>query len=144
MKKVILCLAILLLPTLCFAGNSDSERLEAAKRYAETTNFPKLFQEMTDGVARTLPPEKAEAFRSFMGSMVEDGALEKSTIILMAKHFTTEELNALADFYGSEMGKKILSKFGPYMTEVNLVMKEFMIKALKDFRAKLERGDIQM
>ncbi|WP_147819243.1 DUF2059 domain-containing protein [Salidesulfovibrio onnuriiensis] len=142
MKKVILCLAILLLPTLCFAGDSDAERLEAAKRYAAVANFDRMMTDVVANIARTMPEKDAKIYVEFMGSLMEDGAFKKTTVILMAKHFTTEELNTLADFYGTEMGQSILTKFGPYMAETQVVIREFIVKGMEEFKAKRESGEL--
>jgi len=36
----------------------------------------------------------------------------------MIKNFTADELKALADFYGSPVGKSAMAKFGNYMADV--------------------------
>jgi hypothetical protein len=36
----------------------------------------------------------------------------------MIKTFTADELKALADFYGSDVGKSAMAKMGTYMSEV--------------------------
>jgi len=36
----------------------------------------------------------------------------------MVKNFTADELKALADFYGSPVGKSAMKKFGAYMADV--------------------------
>jgi hypothetical protein len=47
----------------------------------------------------------------------------------MVKHFSAEELKALADFYGSPVGKSAMSKFGAYMADVMPAIQAEMIKA---------------
>ena len=47
----------------------------------------------------------------------------------MVKHFTTEELKALADFYGSPVGKSAMQKFGAYMADIMPVMQAEIMKA---------------
>jgi hypothetical protein len=53
----------------------------------------------------------------------------------MVKHFTTEELKALADFYGSPVGKSAMQKFGAYMADLMPIIQAEMMKA----QAKLSR-----
>lgn len=142
MKKAILCLMLLLLPTLCFAGDSDADRLEAAKRYAKVANFNKMMTGVVANIARSMPKEEAKVYVEFMNGIMEKDTLEKTTVILMAKHFNTDELNALADFYGTEMGQSILTKFGPYMAETQVVIQQFILEAMKDYKAKRESGEL--
>jgi hypothetical protein len=47
----------------------------------------------------------------------------------MIKHFTTDELKALADFYGSPVGKSVMQKFGAYMAELMPTMQAEIVKA---------------
>ncbi len=44
--------------------------------------------------------------------------LENLARTSMIKHFTADELNALADFYGSKHGASVMKKFGIYMADV--------------------------
>lgn len=43
--------------------------------------------------------------------------------------FTTEELKALADFYGSPVGKSAMQKFGAYMADLMPTMEAEITKA---------------
>ena len=54
----------------------------------------------------------------------------------MVKHFTTDELKALADFYGSPVGKSAMQKFGAYMADVMPAIQAEMQKA----QAKLNQS----
>jgi hypothetical protein len=63
-------------------------------------------------------------------------ALSKAMTDAMAKHFTTEELKALADFYGSPVGKSAMQKFGAYMADLMPIIQAEMIKA----QAKLNQS----
>jgi Uncharacterized protein conserved in bacteria (DUF2059) len=47
-----------------------------------------------------------------MTAQLDIAALTKVMTDSMVKHFTTEELKALADFYGSPIGKSAMQKFG--------------------------------
>ena len=47
----------------------------------------------------------------------------------MVKNFTTEELKALADFYGSPVGKSAMQKFGAYMADIMSLVQAEIIKA---------------
>jgi hypothetical protein len=56
-------------------------------------------------------------------------ALTKAMTDAMVKNFTTEELKALADFYGSPVGKSAMQKFGAYMTDLMPTMQAEIMKA---------------
>jgi len=54
----------------------------------------------------------------------------------MVKHFTTEELKALADFYGSPIGKLAMQKFGACMADVMSALEAELMKV----QAKLNQS----
>ncbi|WP_187170489.1 DUF2059 domain-containing protein [Salidesulfovibrio onnuriiensis] len=144
MKKLTLCLLILVVPVFCFAGDTDADRLEAARRYADVSNFSRMMRDMTDSAIQIMPEKEGKAFRKFMHSLQQDDSMEKMVVVLMAKHFSTHELNALSDFYGSDTGRHVLEKLGPYMAELNVVMQHYIIQALREFESKLRSGEIPM
>ena len=64
-----------------------------------------------------------------MTSQLDIPALTKAMTDAMVKHFTTEELKALADFYGSPVGKSAMQKFGAYMSDLMPTIQAEMMKA---------------
>ena len=56
-------------------------------------------------------------------------AVEKAMKKSLIKHFTADELKALADFYGSPVGKSAMKKFGAYMADVMPAIQTEMMKA---------------
>jgi hypothetical protein len=76
-----------------------------------------------------LPEAERQRFKDTLTSALDIDALTKAMVEAMVKHFTTEELKALADFYGSPVGKSAMSKFGSYMAEVMPVVQSEMMKA---------------
>ena len=62
-------------------------------------------------------------------SQLDIPALTKAMTDAMVKHFTTEELKALADFDGSPVGKSAMQKFGAYMADVMPTMEAEITKA---------------
>jgi hypothetical protein len=65
--------------------------------------------------------------------------LEEITKSAMIKHFSADELKALADFYSSPVGKSAMSKMGDYMADIMPAMQAEMIKAQKKARAATEK-----
>ena len=68
--------------------------------------------------------------------------LERAALASMAKHFTVDELNALADFYGSREGRSAMKKIGAYIADVMPVIQQNMTKAQngKSKRCKTKDG----
>jgi len=76
-----------------------------------------------------LPADQREQFKKVMTTQLDIAALTKAMMDAMVKNFTTDELKALADFYGSPVGKSAMKKFGTYMADIMPAMQAEIIKA---------------
>ena len=101
------------------AGDTYGERLAAATRYAEVADVESMIHASFDELVLRIPDGKRVEFLEFMRANLRIELLERTMISSMARIFTADELNALADFYGSEVGQAALAKFGAYMAEVS-------------------------
>src|SRR5947208_11401964 len=118
MHKQIIIAAVSLFTSSVFvycATDTPETRRHEAERYLQATPAKALFEDMADKMAANLPPEQRDQFKKLMTSQLDIAALTKAMIDAMVKDFTTEELKALADFYGSPVGKSAMQKFGAYM-----------------------------
>jgi hypothetical protein len=116
------------------AGDDQYTRLEAAKRYAKVYNMTKMIHDSINQMANTLPEEKRPRFRYFMEKNIDVDKLEIITLDVMVKHFTTEELNALADFYGSPVGKSILAKFTPFIADIQIPLMQEIFRLMQEWQ----------
>src|SRR5213595_4081930 len=133
MQKQTLTLTILTLFISCglafSAPDTPETRRHEAERYLQATPPKALFEDMADKMAENLPPDQREQFKKMMTTQVDIAALTKAMIDSMVKNFTTDELKALADFYGSPVGKSAMQKFGAYMADIMPVMQAEIMKA---------------
>src|SRR4029077_17297639 len=100
-----------------------------AERYLQVSPPKALFEDMADKMAETLPADQLDQIKKIITTQVDIAALSKAMIDAMVKNFTTEELKALADFYGSPVGKSAMQKFGAYMADIMPVMQAEIMKA---------------
>src|SRR6266536_6553959 len=100
------------------ARDTPETRRHEAERYLQATPPKALFEDMADKMTMNLPPDQRQQVKRMMTAELDIGALTKAMTDAMVKHFTTEELKALADFYGSPIGKSAMQKFGAYMADV--------------------------
>src|SRR5258706_8323114 len=114
--------------------DTPQRRRAAAERYDKVSDVPKLLRDMIDGMSPNFPIEQRENFRSLMLQNVRAEVLEAAMVVAMTKHFTTTELNALADFYGSEVGRAAMAKFGAYMGDVMPLMQAEMAHAIAEYQ----------
>jgi len=132
MKQKVLVLLVL---TVCAwssvlsAPDTPETRRKEAERYLQVSPPKALFEDMADKMAGTLPADQREQFKKVMTTQVDIAALSKAMTDAMVKNFTTEELKALADFYGSPVGKSAMQKFGAYMADIMPVVQAEIMKA---------------
>ena len=111
------------------APDTPETRRKEAERYLQVSPPKALFEDMADKMAANLPAEQRDQFKKLMTTDVDIAALSKAMIDAMVKNFTTDELKALADFYGSPVGKSAMQKFGAYMADIMPVMQAEIMKA---------------
>ena len=111
------------------APDTPETRRREAERYLQVSPPKALFEDMADKIAANLPPDQREQFKRMMTADLDIAALSKAMTDAMVKHFTTDELKALADFYGSPVGKSAMQKFGAYMADLMPVLQAEIIKA---------------
>src|SRR2546423_9457883 len=121
MHKQIIIVAVSLFAsgTFVFSVNDTPEtRRREAERYLQVSPPKALFEDMADKMAANLPPDQREQFKRVMTTQLDIAALTKAMMDAMVKTFTTDELKALADFYGSPGWKTSMQKFRPYMAGI--------------------------
>jgi len=111
------------------APDSPETRRKEAERYLQVSPPKTLLADMTDKMAANIPADQRDKFKKLMTTDVDIAALTKAMTDAMVKNFTTDELKALADFYGSPVGKSAMQKFGTYMADVMPVMQAEIMKA---------------
>jgi len=132
MKQRVLVLLVL---TVCAwsqvfsAPDTPETRRKEAERYLQVSPPKALFEDMADKMAETVPADQREQFKKVMTTQVDIAALSKAMVDAMVKNFTTDELKALADFYGSPVGKSAMQKFGAYMADIMPVVQAEIMKA---------------
>src|SRR5436190_22827957 len=131
MKQKLVVLVVLTLsawsPVFSATDTPETRRREA-EPYLQVSPPKALFEGMADKMATTLPADQREQFKQLMTTRVDIAALSKAMIDAMVKNFTTEELKALADFYGSPVGKSAMQKFGTYMADIMPTMEAEIMK----------------
>src|SRR5215510_15928004 len=140
MQKHNVTLTVLFLFISCSLAFSEPDtpetRRHEAERYLQVSPPKALFEDMADKMAANLPPDQREQFKRMMTADLDIAALSKAMTDAMVKHFTTDELKALADFYGSPVGKSAMQKFGAYMADLMPALQAEIIKA----QAKLNQS----
>lgn len=137
MRPLLLAALVLCLPAFASAADQDTPatRRAAAARYLEVSDTRKMINDTAVAMAQNLPSDQATAFKDVLMKQVNIETVNELMITGMVKHFTTRELDALADFYGSPEGRSTLAKFGPYVAEVMPLMQAELLRAAEAAKA---------
>src|SRR5690606_15949089 len=93
-------------------------RKAAVDRYLAVVPMSTMLEDTFSELAKQLPENQRADFISKMRSLVRADRVERIARDAMLRVFTADELNALADFYGSKHGSSAMKKFGVYMAEL--------------------------
>jgi hypothetical protein len=129
-------------PYVVIAGDlpdTYGNRLAAAERYLQVASMKDMMRDIIVETAKNLSEKVQGAYISLMNKHIRVESLERAALASMAKHFTVDELNALADFYGSKEGRSAMKKFGAYMADVMPVIQQEMGRAQMEIKADIER-----
>ncbi|GBD41597.1 hypothetical protein HRbin39_00981 [bacterium HR39] len=97
-------------------ADTPEARRQAARTYLEVFGFESMWQQMLDQTAQSLlvaspdqvrRPEVAQRFARVLDLLVGREWLKKTLEDALVEHFTAEELQALAEFYASDVGRRI-------------------------------------
>lgn len=114
----IIAMASLLVGSPASASEAESAKQAAVERYFRAMPMSKMMEDMYSEIAKQLPPERRSTFLIEIRKVVPAERLEKIATAAMLKTYSTEEINALADFYSSPYGASAMAKFGAYMSEI--------------------------
>ena len=141
-KKFITATAavLLLCGIACALDNTPANRGKQADRYLLAMPVKDTMTDMATNMSKNLPDEQKQVFKDLMTNL-DMSAVEKAMKKSLIKHFTADELKALADFYGSPVGKSAMKKFGPYMADVMPAIQTEMMKAHAKVQHKEAEGE---
>lgn len=98
--------------------DSPEKRKEAARQYLQFTSVNTIVEGGILEFAANIPVEQRAAGVEKVRAAIRQKTIEKIAIDALVKVFTTDELKALTDFYGSDVGRSAVNKFGAYSAEV--------------------------
>jgi hypothetical protein len=118
-----------LTPAALAMEDTPQNREQQVDRYLKLVPPQAMFADMMSKISRNVPPNERDMFVNMMTKHLDFEAVTKAMRAAMLKTFTADELGALADFYGSPVGKSAMRKMGDYMSELMPVMMREVTKA---------------
>ena len=116
------------------AQDTTASREAAADRYLRAVPMARMLDDTIAEMGKRLPAERRDQFIGDMKKIVRVDYLELVSRQSMVKTFTTDELNALADFYGSKEGASAMQKFGAYMGDVMPAILEEVKRSVQELQ----------
>ena len=112
-------------------ADTPANRQTQADRYLAAAPPKELFENMTKRIMASVPEgAQRDQMLKMFNTGIDMNALSKAMKDSLVKHFTAEELKALADFYGSPVGKSAMSKMGDYTADLMPVIQAQVMKAM--------------
>ena len=110
-------------------------RQVAVQRYLRAVPMERMMEDTYSEIAKQVPPERRTDFIAAMRKVVRVDKIEEIATRSMLKTFTTDELNALADFYSSKDGASAMKKFGVYMGDIMPPLMQEIQRAIQELQA---------
>lgn len=134
-RRVILPVAICVASAFATAQDDTLSRQAAASRYLKAVPIATMLDDTFNEMGKQVPQDQRAQFIAQMKAIVRADFLEKTTLESMVRTFTTDELNALADFYSSKHGSSAMLKFGVYMAQVMPAIQAEVQRGVQQFNA---------
>lgn len=121
-------LLLVLLPVCLSAAPTAAEdrpdtpenRVAAAKTYLELVPVERMAENVARNIMLIIPEEKRELFRKGVSEGLTEAGIEDIMVKIVAKHFSTSEIDAMTAFYGSPEGRAIERKLPGYTADISL------------------------
>jgi len=120
--------------------DSPENRNAQIDRYLQAMPPETLLGDIVSKMSARMPDEQRARF---VDSMKKQFDVAKLTTVMrdgMAKHFTADEVRALADFYGSPLGKSAMAKFGTYMADVMPAIQAEILAAVEKVQGEMTKA----
>jgi hypothetical protein len=119
-----------------------ANRTAQADRYMEATPPKEMLIDIVEGSSAKMPATQKKAFQELMLKYFDIDDYSKDMKDALVKHFSADELSALADFYGSPTGKSIMKKMKVLTAEIMPKAQAQSMKAIQKMlsdKAKTEQ-----
>lgn len=102
----------------------QAQKVAAAQRYLQNIDLDHSFENIYVALLERLPGEAGAAVIATMRENVRMDRVKDMVVETLLNHYTLEELEALADFYSSDVGRSISRKLPAYLEDVNMAIQQ--------------------
>lgn len=111
--------------------DTPENRKQEAERYLSVVSAKSLIDGMVTKMAANMPEEQGTIMVEALTKELNLDSITKAMSASMQKHFTADELKALADFYSQPIAKSAMAKMGDYMADVMPAVETQMVEAME-------------
>ena len=104
----------------------------AAERYLTAAPPAELIADGIRELAALRPVAEREEATRRMRELIRPDSMSRIMMETLVRRFTAQELNALAGFYGSEVGRSIAKKFGAYNADIQPQIRAEFARVLRE------------
>ena len=119
------------------AASLDARRA-AADRYLAVVPLDGIITSSIEQLARRMPEARRQRFLDLTTRLFRKDWINGVARESLAKHFTVQEMDGLARFYGSPEGQSIMKKFGTYMADVLPAIQQEVLRAVRESERSME------
>jgi hypothetical protein len=120
--------------------DTPENREQQVDRYLQAVPPQPVFEDLMNKMFKNLPADQRNTLMGDTKNFDFD-ALNNLTRSAMLKTFTADELAALADFYGSPVGRSAMSKMGDYMAALMADFMPLMEAEMAKITAEVEKAE---
>ena len=120
--------------------DTPENREQQVDRYLQAVPPQPVFEDLMNKMFKNLPADQRNMLTGDTKNFDFD-ALNNLTRSAMLKTFTADELAALADFYGSPVGRSAMSKMGDYMAALMADFMPLMEAEMAKITAEVEKAE---
>ncbi len=115
-------------------ASASAEQLALAEKMHEIWPIRLRIESAIDAVSESFPAAKRPEIKAALRKNIQYDQVEEESIKAMATNFTAEELQAMIDFYGSDVGRSISAKTSDYEFALRPSLIKMMDKAMLDLK----------
>ena len=116
------------------APDTQEKRLRLAERMHEIWSMRERINAALKSMAQRYPEEERDSFMNAMQLAMDYSRIEEASIDAMVNTFTTAELQAMVDYYGSKSGQSAEDKRSIYQDRIQPVIQKMIDKAMMAYK----------
>ena len=135
--RIVLAVWFVVLSSLSWAlDNTPENRIREANRYIAAVSAKELFRDTEQALYHETALEQRQFLDDLISNYLDIPAIENLVRETMVKHFTADELKALADLCSTPVGKSAIIKLGVCRYELGPGMQDEFMRAYARMQTK--------